>query len=846
MSTPSGATAHRQTSTAQASPQSQGNNDIEEPGVSIRQMRRRFSIPVSSTLINICPLTVKVLYTFDDQSRTNCLARWPHVLDIQTVVMDETASIGVVDLKTCVQAIVQCSPELVAQLGQDYTVYAYDYSEYDNPLVGQGMLSWALASASPTSETLVAQSRQMITGRVCKNIMGLFTSGVKETLEVKLRLVQVPTVMQSEYLNSIEKYRELSKVIPMDFDPTEWTNFLQSNPNIAQTVSRISTPTLQMTHQREGGSMEVMNQLLSPSMQQQASADPFDNQSNNEAAASISRTSTPAGRRKPSQTKTSRPSSRTSNKRPRGKPRANSISGNRMSSGNFSGSEDVGTDGDDGPPQTRKRAKISKADWNSKSSFGSTTESLRVTASTAASVRLFRPIASAADLNRGSHLQEVPRAPTPVPNLPQPNIPHQRTASMSGLRQQSFVNDTAPPRYKSPYLPDPPEMETQDRVRMSIESAMTSPEQHESGGETPDDIASSPPVMRTGSPMRSSPPVPSSPMLPRMPQTDRTDSGYLSGPIEELFDDEGARQGDDDDVPISTQYSKRRGPRVPKTRPEVHHGFDFEEVTPGPPEALPTKMLPRTNAKPPNVSAKRAASVASDDGLILPAPKPRRQLAPLPTSLLYESTPSQGPEKRDPSVSAAPCAPAPSSRPGSRSMVRTASSGSLSLPAVTASDPIVPRSGLHRSQTWSDAPQPPTDGINGPAPFTAATPTDTSDNSGLSRSTKSKKATIRVRLEAAVARGEMPPFCTNCGAIETPVWRKAWTQEMAGDPGYHEYSDEPGRVTAIDVLEKDPSGKPTKYRIIKKTLTPEEDKKAYVEILLCNREFFKATTWDLY
>lgn len=50
--------------------------------------------------------TVKVLYTFDDASKTNCLARWPHLLDIQTAFLDEQTQIGVIELKTCIQAIV--------------------------------------------------------------------------------------------------------------------------------------------------------------------------------------------------------------------------------------------------------------------------------------------------------------------------------------------------------------------------------------------------------------------------------------------------------------------------------------------------------------------------------------------------------------------------------------------------------------------------------------------------------------------------------------------------------------------------------------------------------------------
>lgn len=51
-------------------------------------------------------LAVKVLYTFDDANRTNCLARWPHLLDIQTAALDEKTQIGVIELKTCIQAIV--------------------------------------------------------------------------------------------------------------------------------------------------------------------------------------------------------------------------------------------------------------------------------------------------------------------------------------------------------------------------------------------------------------------------------------------------------------------------------------------------------------------------------------------------------------------------------------------------------------------------------------------------------------------------------------------------------------------------------------------------------------------
>ena len=54
---------------------------------------------------------MKVLYTFDE-SKTNCLARWPHLVDVQTAYLDENTQIGVIELKTCIQAIVsaRCAP----------------------------------------------------------------------------------------------------------------------------------------------------------------------------------------------------------------------------------------------------------------------------------------------------------------------------------------------------------------------------------------------------------------------------------------------------------------------------------------------------------------------------------------------------------------------------------------------------------------------------------------------------------------------------------------------------------------------------------------------------------------
>ena len=115
-----------------------------------------------------------------------------------------------------------------------------------------------------------------------------------------------------------------------------------------------------------------------------------------------------------------------------------------------------------------------------------------------------------------------------------------------------------------------------------------------------------------------------------------------------------------------------------------------------------------------------------------------------------------------------------------------------------------------------------------------------SNGAPFNRTLNAKKAAIRQKLEQAIANGEMPPFCSNCGAIETPTWRKAWSQEHQGAPGYYEYSDEPGRVTAIVILGRNSEGQPNLYQLIKKFLGPGESQADWNEFLLCNRELLVA------
>jgi hypothetical protein len=832
--------------------------------------------------------------------------------------MDETTSIGILDLKTCIETVIRGSPELLTRVGQDYTIYAYDFSEYDNPLVGQGMLSRILASASLNLDAPAQQSQKLITGRVCKNILGLFNNGVKETLEVKLRFVPVPTAMQGEYVNTMEKYRETNSNMPTNMDHNEWTKFLQSNPSMVQMASTFGASASTTSTHRGSMNMEVVNQLLSPSLQQQqqASQDPF-NQMSNVDSGNESRGGANAGKAK----KTSRPSSRAAVKRPRAKrqPKAAANAG-----GNTSGYEE-GTDGDDGPAP-RKRAKITQTDWNSKSSFGTATDSLRVNASTAASLRMFRPIAmSPAPVAAASHLQEIPRVPTPVPNFLNQQTTRDKQPAQSALRRNSTASQAeAPRKHVSPYPPLGPQ---EDLVRNSIESANASPERNYSSAETPSDIGSSPPMMRTASVMRSSPPTrnrsPSQDLpQPRMesrtesmmdpglipsqdlPQPTKElgmeptmDSGFVSGTTEsdlmtrhytmadfdDLFGEDGLEpyvEEEDEDFrdgplpPISKRTKLCDRKAFEEACEEIQRELRIEEQNPGPRELLPTRM---PGGEPPQPKAtqmssrSRGGSVVSEDGQTLPPfksggsrpptrhPTPNRTNAEVQTP---QSNISQGPlceisqiagavlpqARPQPAAPTATTVQPPSAPPQPRRgpMVRTASMGSLSLPAIPASDSVLPPSSLQRSQTWTEAPHPATEAPMGmqmsapmPMPVPPQMPQYIPENMNVvpySRAPNSKKDSIRQKLEMAIAMGEMPPYCSNCGAIETPTWRKAWSQEHTGAPGYYEYSDAPGRVTTIVIRDRDSEGNPTKYQLIKKYLGPGEDHNAWQEFLLCNRK----------
>ena len=71
------------------------------------------------------PMRIKILYTFDADSKTTCLARFPDTRHIPAVSIDEQSQVGIIDLHECIPAVVSASPEILSKLdsGDDSACY---------------------------------------------------------------------------------------------------------------------------------------------------------------------------------------------------------------------------------------------------------------------------------------------------------------------------------------------------------------------------------------------------------------------------------------------------------------------------------------------------------------------------------------------------------------------------------------------------------------------------------------------------------------------------------------------------------------------------------------------------
>lgn len=749
--------------------------------------------------LSLRQMKLKILYTFDTENKNNCLARPPGIVNVHIATLEDATEIGVIDLKTCATAIAQASPELVGSNVNDYTVYAYDYSEPDTPLVGQGMLSWALASPDFVSDN--APASKMITGRVTRSLLGLFSRNASDSLEVKLRLTPVPGKLQGEYLDTLQKYQEMSAVIGQDFDAQAWTSFIQDNPTVMPAVPPSRA-------QGQQGSASPSDRSGLENVQRILSGD----HTSGSTSRPNSRSGTPALHG--STMMIDRPMSLQSRPSSRASVREGSMQASlqdpqqrreSFNSGYISG-DDVF---DDGP--AKKRARLTVANWQGKPDFNieRQPESLRVAASTAASVRLHRPVpynqAMPVQESAEPGTEEPARPPTPVPAAGR--APMRRAATVSsGLRRESIV------RSSSPYMP-PPDLV----MEQSSAGSGYSPEKHSnpSISSTPVNMPSSPPVIAGQTSANSSPGLP--------PLHKDDDSGFMSGAFDDLFDENAAINFNDDlsqlpqfdlspinndqdflgngtghDGHAQRQESQQQGLQantVPSAvpQPEAHNSAMDSSVL-----RSDSHLQDHGNNQQQTPSASVSAKSALNAQPIRPTPRsgfhsPRLAPAPVPRArqMQEEMRSSQAKGRR------------------------------------LASDPAGPS--LQRAQTW-------TGGMSDLPQSDASISMEINNRPILERKRKPGKEQTQARLEAAVKTGQIPPICDNCGTIDTPCWRKAWSKLFGGGYDLMECSSKVGQFIGKEVIERDEKGQVKLFRAYKLSKGAEDKDHDLEPVNLCNCE----------
>jgi hypothetical protein len=715
--------------------------------------------------LTVRPMKIKVYYTFDAQHQHNHLAKWPHTLNVQTARQSETIEIGVVDLRTCVEAITSASPELTSLVDNDYTVYAYDYTEDDAPLDSQGRLSNLLGD----DDNLDDEQGKMVSGLVKKNKMAMLIGNGQEILEIKLRLTPVPMHVQ---MTSTQRRNSMTSNNGMEFA----SQHRQSNAGNGMSTRSTDYTSNSTSPPIDTSGLEVMQQMLSQGVRPRE-------RSGSQAPDSRppSRVGTPVynqpanGNVRPSANVGSRPASRAGTWQP------NHARRDSFNSGYYSGDDNQ----EEGP--SRKRAKIAPVDYRrANNNIEQQPESLRIAASTASSVRLHRPTPinpatnPAQALQAGTSLEEPVRPPTPVPT--KTGRPRGRPPKRggSGLRRKPNTQTSSP--YRAPVEPQLP----------VPESALSSPEEVRapSVSSTPANIPSSPPVMHDASVFPTSPALPE---LPRLSAGD--DSGFMSGTFDDIFGDNDQCQFDEF---INTKTDDA---------PQMDNDFPNGDIE----KPMPSYGFPSVF-----VEGNEVEEVANS----LQAPSlPHQQSVTAPPALVRAQT-GVNPASTLPRIAPGPAPPRYWGGTEREAIARA------NLPPVAASDPA-PRL-MQRHNTWT--------GDMSDIPMSDAPTASDAKAKAIAKKRTGKEQT-KSRLEAALATGELPPYCANCGAIETPAWRRAYSKEYTCDWDEVETSLEETACCYKEITARNPDGTVKTFKGYKVQHLKNADDEGWTPISLCNREY---------
>ena len=744
---------------------------------------------------------LKVHYTFDAEHKVDHLSRPPQSFQVQSAALDENLTIGIVDLRSCLDCVTTSSPELVHFHESDYTVYAYDYSEPNTPLVGQGMLSKILTDEGNVNEA-------MVTGKITQSVMAKFKKNVEPFLEVKLRFTPIASMMQRGRSGSMSSVTEGLQSQFLGFSAVG--SGAIERPQSPADVSRLDSVHRTL---HEGG-LRRGSSFYAPS-------------------GPSSRPGTPTQHQQYLQPQPGSTHSRTgSHFMPHQPPPYHARTGSE--SGYWSADEGF----EEGP--AKKRARVTKVQRAKKQDFNieQQASSLRTAAMGASSLRIHQPtpMNPTAALQRGLSTEEPVRPPTPIPK-PGRKTNGRSKGGQPKSRRTELVEPSSPTQNSlpPPRLPDFDQSSPEEtRGRLPNESSRSSPAAN---------LASSPPLF-LGVEQTSA----TSPNLPEQPKQrpqvlDNHDSGFFSAQfgsaqLEENKWTEGDGFGGNSNLPFDGDWSQFFDPTLPM--PDVdfdqHQNLDlsenhftqvfdeqssYEGPTPQPEIAQNAAPTPQTE------------SDAVQRPKQSPTPQPEPQTIPVPT--LQQSSQAQHATQDQPEFQR-PSLPAPSipqqsraadknGRPKPTPLLRPLpipifQRSQSVLPQIPASDPGT-RS-FQRSMTWApDMSDMIMSESGGPEEAKAK---------GVRKRTVGKDQN-RARLDHAIANGGMPPYCHNCGAIETPAWRKGFIKHFTCPFDSIETSLNPGEMCYKEVLETHDDGSVKLWKGWKIDRKGQDD---WQQINLCN------------
>ena len=100
-----------------------------------------------------------------------------------------------------------------------------------------------------------------------------------------------------------------------------------------------------------------------------------------------------------------------------------------------------------------------------------------------------------------------------------------------------------------------------------------------------------------------------------------------------------------------------------------------------------------------------------------------------------------------------------------------------------------------------------------------------------------RRKIIEQRLHQSIRNGQPPQFCSHCGAIETPTWRKLYVKTCEGNPGPLDYLEGEGETVGVQVTERNQTtGESIKF-LIRKSMKKSKDSKpgvGFEDVVVCN------------